>query len=98
MDYENAELNNGFRFATSSKDNVGYSALIKILMRYSTNILLCLFFLPLLSVVGQTNMDKKYFDDQIVVAKGDQQFAPFEFVNAQGQSDGFSVELFKVLM
>lgn len=35
---------------------------------------------------------------KVIVVKGDDQFLPFEYVNANGEPDGFNVELFKTLM
>lgn len=35
---------------------------------------------------------------KIIIAKGDKQFVPFEFINEKGEPDGFSVELFDILM
>lgn len=51
-----------------------------------------------LSVFAQLNNEKLSFRDRVVVAKGDKQFAPFEFINEEGVPDGFSVELFQALM
>lgn len=51
-----------------------------------------------LSVFAQLNNEKLSFRDRVVVAKGDKQFAPFEFINDEGVPDGFSVELFQALM
>ncbi|WP_300704800.1 transporter substrate-binding domain-containing protein [Bacteroides sp.] len=51
-----------------------------------------------LSVFAQLNNEKLSFKDRVIVAKGDQQFAPFEFINEEGNPDGFSVELFQAVM
>lgn len=51
-----------------------------------------------LSGFAQLNDEKLSFKDRIIVVKGDQQFAPFEFVNEKGEPDGFSVELFQAVM
>lgn len=60
-------------------------------------ILICALF-PCFSAGGQNNENKKLFEGRVVVAKGDMQFAPFEFINEKGEPDGFSVELFHALM
>lgn len=51
-----------------------------------------------LSFFAQLNNEKLSFKDRMIVVKGDKQFAPFEFINAEGKPDGFSVELFQAVM
>lgn len=43
---------------------------------------------------------EKVYSEQgkVVIAKGDKQFVPFEFINEKGEPDGFSVDLFRALM
>lgn len=53
---------------------------------------------PTASFAEPLRNDKPYYKDRVIVAKGDKQFAPFEFINDDGKADGFSVELFKALM
>lgn len=60
--------------------------------------IILLLLLPTLSFASGLNNDKLYFKDRIIVAKGDKQFAPFEFINGHGEADGFSVELFRAMM
>lgn len=68
-------------------------------MRCISNLLLTLCFISGLAVLpARVSANKSYSQDRIVVAKGDRQFAPFEFINANGEPDGFSVELFRALM
>lgn len=50
------------------------------------------------SLPAQINSGKPYYNDRTIIAKGDKQFAPFEFINEKGEPDGFSVELFRALM
>lgn len=47
---------------------------------------------------AQQGKEKSYPKDRIIRAKGDKQFAPFEFINDKGKPDGFSVDLFRELM
>lgn len=54
--------------------------------------------LPLLASANMQDNQKTDLRDRVIVAKGDKQFAPFEFINAAGEPDGFSVELFRELM
>ena len=51
-----------------------------------------------LKAFSQLNNEKVSFKDRIIIAKGDMQFAPFEFLNEKGEPDGFSVELFRAMM
>ena len=67
------------------------------MMRLLKLVFLCLVF-PTTLLAAPLSNDRVYFKDRIIVAKGDQQFAPFEFINEKGQPDGFSVELFRALM
>lgn len=61
-------------------------------------ILFVSFFLT--SAKDASSQNQKLYSEgkKVVIAKGDKQFAPFEFINEKGQPDGFSVELFKSLM
>lgn len=51
-----------------------------------------------LNTFSQFNKEKVSFKDRVIIAKGDMQFAPFEFINENGEPDGFSVELFRAMM
>lgn len=65
--------------------------------RYIKLILLCFLF-PCIETWGQSDTCKNDFKNRIIVAKGDMQFAPFEFINDKGRPDGFSVDLFRALV
>lgn len=67
-------------------------------MRYLKPVLLVLLALIATKSLAQLNKEKLSFKDRVIVAKGDMQFAPFEFINEKGEPDGFSVELFKAAM
>ena len=67
-------------------------------MRYLKPVLLVLLALIATKSIAQLNKEKLSFKDRVIVAKGDMQFAPFEFINEKGEPDGFSVELFKAAM
>lgn len=67
-------------------------------MRYLKPVLFILLALTVTKVFAQLNKEKLSFKDRVIVAKGDMQFAPFEFINEKGEPDGFSVELFKAAM
>lgn len=60
-------------------------------------ILWCVLY-PYLSVWGQDDTCRNGFRNRVIVAKGDKQFVPFEFINERGEPDGFSVDLFRALM
>lgn len=51
-----------------------------------------------LNAFSQLSNEKVSFKDRVIIAKGDMQFAPFEFLNEKGEPDGFSVELFRAMM
>lgn len=73
------------------------------ILKISRQIFLAAFFLLLISVSlpeihAQQSKEKSYQRDRIIRAKGDKQFAPFEFINDKGKPDGFSVDLFRELM
>lgn len=53
---------------------------------------------PYFSVWGQDDTCGNGFKGRLVVARGDKQFVPFEFINERGEPDGFSVDLFRALM
>lgn len=55
-------------------------------------------FLFALKSFSQLSNEKESFKDRFIIAKGDMQFAPFEFLNEKGEPDGFSVELFRAMM
>lgn len=55
-------------------------------------------FLFALKSFSQLSHEKVSFKDRFIIAKGDMQFAPFEFLNEKGEPDGFSVELFRAMM
>lgn len=61
-------------------------------------IVLCLILFPLSVLAKASNSDIRPRTIKIIQAKGDRQFAPFEFINDRGEPDGFSVELFRALM
>lgn len=67
-------------------------------MSDSKFLVLAFFFFFSLSTSAQLNNEKASFKNRVIVAKGDMQFAPFEFINENGEPDGFSVELFRAVM
>lgn len=67
-------------------------------MKLSVKLFFLFWLLFAFKAAAQVNSDKSLLRDRVIIAKGDQQFAPFEFINEQGEPDGFSVELFHALM
>ncbi len=67
-------------------------------MRSLTLISFLILSLFVLKVSAQLSNEKVSFKDRVIIAKGDMQFAPFEFINEKGEPDGFSVELFRAMM
>ncbi|MDD3038241.1 transporter substrate-binding domain-containing protein [Bacteroides sp.] len=51
-----------------------------------------------LKASSQLSKEKISFKNRVIIAKGDMQFAPFEFLNEKGEPDGFCVELFRAMM
>ncbi len=68
-------------------------------MRYRNQIIaiLALIFLSgFLSVDALGKMQEELLEKQIVV-KGDHYYPPFEFINENGEPDGFNVDLFRLM-
>ncbi|MGL4851933.1 MAG: transporter substrate-binding domain-containing protein [Phocaeicola sp.] len=59
-------------------------------------VILFLFTTP--SLLAQSDGLRSKFENRTIIAKGDYHFPPYEFINAQGEPDGFNVELFKEVM
>lgn len=61
-------------------------------------------FLLLFTLITSVDSSYVYATDSInlynkvIIVKGDNQYCPFEFINNNGEPDGFNVELFKALM
>lgn len=67
-------------------------------MRSLKFILLFALLLFVQKAFSQLSNEKVSFKNRLIIAKGDMQFAPFEFLNEKGEPDGFSVELFRAMM
>ena len=67
-------------------------------MRSLKFILLFALLLFVQNAFSQLSNEKVSFKNRVIIAKGDMQFAPFEFLNEKGEPDGFSVELFRAMM
>jgi signal transduction histidine kinase/CheY-like chemotaxis protein len=66
-------------------------------MKYLKYSLIAAFLLPL-CLMAEPIRDSEYYKTHTIIARGDSQFAPFEFNNEAGKPDGFSTELFATLM
>lgn len=91
-------------FSLNPRGLIQQTSILYHVYRYA--LLMCfLRFIILISAVcltinlpAQLNSEKPYYNNRTIIAKGDKQFAPFEFINEKGEPDGFSVELFRALM
>ena len=66
-------------------------------MKYLKYSLIAALLLPL-CLMAEPIRDSEYYKTHTIIARGDSQFAPFEFNNEAGKPDGFSTELFATLM
>jgi signal transduction histidine kinase len=66
-------------------------------MKYLKYSLIAALLLPL-CLMAEPIRDSEYYKTHTIIARGDSQFAPFEFNNEDGKPDGFSTELFTTLM
>jgi signal transduction histidine kinase len=66
-------------------------------MKYLKYSLIAALLLPL-CLMAEPIRDSEYYKTHTIIARGDSQFAPFEFNNEEGKPDGFSTELFATLM
>ena len=52
--------------------------------------------LLLLPLAGHSsNQNAGFSKNKVYIVKGDQYYPPYEFINENGQPDGFNIELFK---
>lgn len=53
------------------------------------------FFIAVPSSLLFGNQDEQYPKNKVFIVKGDHYYPPYEFINEQGEPDGFNIELFK---